>query len=206
MLDSSTARLLRCTDQQSAVDCLLHLGLERSGAALGNVQLMNWRSGQLTIQAQRGFEDEFLNYFASVTMGHGSACARALRDRESVIVYDVASDPDFLPFGKIMERAGVRAVHSTPIISSGGAFLGVVSTHFGEAHMPTALQKYAVQYAAQLAGDTLIRIRAVHQPVHRMTDASVARLQQSGDVIARTKQLLSRANRFFAPQAERPDG
>src|SRR5215510_590763 len=54
-------------------------GLELSGTALGNIQLMDWSTGCLTIAAQRGFSNEFLRFFHRVTAEDGSACGRAVR-------------------------------------------------------------------------------------------------------------------------------
>jgi hypothetical protein len=48
----------------------------------------------LTIAAQRGFEDPFLNFFASVR-DDPSACAAAMRSGERVIVEDVRESEIF---------------------------------------------------------------------------------------------------------------
>jgi GAF domain-containing protein len=97
MLDSMAERLRRCTDIQSVLDCLLNRSLELNHAGLGNIQLMNWRAGYLEIKVQRGFGEEFLNFFERVKLEDSSACARALRTREAVVIEDVIVDRQFAP-------------------------------------------------------------------------------------------------------------
>jgi hypothetical protein len=70
-------RFQRCSDLQSVLDCLLSQSLEMTGAALGNVQLMDWGAGYLTIAAQRGFNSEFLSFFRRVKTDNGSAWSGA---------------------------------------------------------------------------------------------------------------------------------
>jgi GAF domain-containing protein len=103
---------------------------------LGNVQLMNWKAGYLEIKAQSGFGDEFLNFFKQVYLADVSACARALRKRSSIVIEDITTDRQFVPCCEILMRAGVRAVQSTPMISSSGALMGILSTHLPILHRP----------------------------------------------------------------------
>src|SRR6516225_572780 len=86
MFDPVAQHIHRCRDERSLAMCLLHGGLEQSHARLGNVQLMDWKSGCLEIKAQSGFGDEFLNFFKRVKLQDGTACARALRNRDAIIV------------------------------------------------------------------------------------------------------------------------
>jgi GAF domain-containing protein len=114
----------RCSDLQSVLECVLSNGLELTSAALGNIQLMDWKTGNLTIAAQRGFKEDFLSFFRFVRADDGSACGRAMRNRNSIIIEDVMLDREFAPRQSIAVDAGFRAVQSTPLISSSGAFLG----------------------------------------------------------------------------------
>ena len=115
-------RLVRSTDLQSVLDCVLEGGLELTGATLGNVQLMDGESGFLTIAAQRGFNDEFLDFFQRVNADHSSACGRALRQQRAIVIRDVKADEDFAPCVAIAERAGFRSVQSTPIFEQWSRF------------------------------------------------------------------------------------
>ena len=106
MFDPLAEQLSRCSDAQSIIQCVLHQGLDLSRASVGNVQLMNWSAGCLEIKAQRGFNDEFLNFFRTVYIEDSSACARALQKRQSVIIRDVIADRQFASCLHILDRAG----------------------------------------------------------------------------------------------------
>jgi len=132
--------LRRCFNVQFVLDYVLDRTLSIHDTRLGNVQLMNWNAGHLEIAAQRGFHDEFLNFFERVKIEDASACARALRNRGSVIIDDVLSDERFAPCCSVLRRAGISAVQSTPLVSSSGALVGMLSTHFSAPHRPTEAQ------------------------------------------------------------------
>jgi GAF domain-containing protein len=149
---------------------------------------MNWRTGCLRIASQRGFGDEFLTFFESVTTRDGSVCARALRGREQVIVEDVMSDIEFTSCRAIARRAGFRAVQSTPIVSSNGAFIGVLSTHFPSPHRPSDATMAALTVLAQEAADAIIFRRSAVSDVNSVIERSRQALQDS-------YRVLMRANR-----------
>jgi len=108
---------------------LLARAVAQEGADLGNLQLVD-RRGVLSIVAQRGFGLGFLSHFRAVRSEDDSACARAMRDRTSVVLPDVDEDPAFAPHRGIAAAAGFRAVRSTPLIGRDGGLIGVLSVHF----------------------------------------------------------------------------
>ncbi|WFU34467.1 hypothetical protein QA635_08650 [Bradyrhizobium brasilense] len=63
-----------------------------TGQELGNIQLIDWKTGHLEIMAQQGLSEEFLNCFRRVTIRDGCACGRALFNRQPVILDDVTMD------------------------------------------------------------------------------------------------------------------
>jgi len=58
----------------------------------GNVQLVDPQSGALTIIAQHGFDEKFLDHFA-VVADRGSACGRAARRNAQLVITDVSRNP-----------------------------------------------------------------------------------------------------------------
>src|SRR5262245_58480627 len=154
------ARLSSRTDLGSVLGYVLETGLELTGAPLGNIQLMDWPAGYLTIEVQRGFHREFLDFFQRVKADSGSACGRALRERRVVIIQDVMVDEDFVPYRSVAERAKFRSVQSMPFISTSGAFVGILSTHFSIPRHPTECEINAVRSLATLAANAIIRQRA----------------------------------------------
>jgi GAF domain-containing protein len=129
-----------------------------AGQELGNIQLIDWRSGHLTIAVQRGFTQEFLDCFRHVSIRDGCACGRALFNRETVVLDDVTLDRQFLPYRNVAERAGFRAVQSTPLLTNSGALIGILSTHGGDT--PTAEQLALIKSLAIRTANGVLRDRA----------------------------------------------
>ena len=152
---------------------------------------MSWEAGYLEIKAQRGFDEAFLKFFEQVRVEEGSACARALRNRKPVIIEDIMSDEEFSPCRNIVSHAGIRAVQSTPIISSSGALLGILYTHFAARHRPTEIELRELQFTAQLAADALINAKVGGLSAPEQIDRSVMLLGQAREVIVRADRLLS---------------
>jgi GAF domain-containing protein len=114
--------------------------------------------GSLEIAAQHGFRQDFLDSFRHVSTRDGCACGRSLLLRDTVVIDDVTRDRDFSPFKEIAERAGFRAVQSTPLVSSGGAIVGVISTHGGRS--PNGRELEQIKSLAQETANELLRLRA----------------------------------------------
>jgi GAF domain-containing protein len=114
--------------------------LRAFGTRLGNIQILDMNNSHaiLAIAAQRGFDVPFLEAFAKVSADDSSACGRALRLGKSIIVPDVDEDDDFAPYRAIAHEAGYRSVISTPIRTSWGHVVGIISTHFPKPHRPSA--------------------------------------------------------------------
>lgn len=156
-------RLLDHRDIPEALGEVLDAAISITGATMGNVQLLEPESGVLSIAAQRGFSKEFLNHFRSVRIDDQSACGRALRSRERVIIEDVQQDPSFRPHRRVAADAGFRAVQSTPLVASNGHMLGMLSTHYAAAHRPSDRDLRILDLYARQAADFIERIRAQKQ-------------------------------------------
>ena len=76
-LHALSTRLLGAVDVREALDDLLENAIRTSEAQFGNIQLYNPQTVALEIVAQRGFRQDFLDYFRAVRVEHGSACRRA---------------------------------------------------------------------------------------------------------------------------------
>jgi hypothetical protein len=121
-------------EQNGFEDCLVEItktAIAISEADKGNLQLFDASSGSLTIVAQQGFEEDFLKFFDSVSKNE-AACGAAVGTAKQIIVDDVLTSEIFVrqPAQKVLVDAGVRAVVSTPLLSSKERPLGVLSTHF----------------------------------------------------------------------------
>jgi PAS domain S-box-containing protein len=134
-LHALSTHLLEISEFQPLLEEVLDATIALQKADFGNIQLFNPETKALEIVAQRGFQQDFLEYFRNVR-DTGAACGRAMELRERVIIEDVETDPAFAPHRHIAAISGFRAVQSTPLFSRSGEFLGMLSTHFRRPHRP----------------------------------------------------------------------
>ena len=123
-LHALSSRLLFADDLTAALEDVLENAMVACGADFGNIQLYNPQSQALEIVVQRGFREEFLDYFRTVPVEEGSARARAMQSGERIIIEDVELDPDYEPHRRVAAAAGYRAVQSTPLKAHNGIIVG----------------------------------------------------------------------------------
>lgn len=151
-----TQRLFLSRTFEGTVQTILDDVIALLGAEYGNIQLAI--GDELVIAAQRGLSAGFLKTFRRVKKVGGSACGRALRLGETVIIPDVEDDPEFAAFRPDAKKAGFRSVQSTPFITQDGNVLGMVSTHFANAHTPTLLEMQTLKKYSAVAAEHLNKL------------------------------------------------
>ena len=160
--DFRLQHLIRDLAQAPDLDAALHRALDAAIALLradyGNIQL--YRAGELTIAAQRNFKAPFLKALGRVAADADCACGRAMRAGRPVVIGDVELDPEFAPFRGIAAEAGFRGVQSTPLVTSSGHFVGMLSTHFAEPHVPSDSDMAKLAAYATAVADTVQRFVA----------------------------------------------
>lgn len=129
-----------------------------SGADFGILQLVDDASSDLWIAAQRGFSQEWVDFWDRELKGKG-ACGTALGRGERVIIEDVSHSPIFAgtPDLEMQLNAGVRAVQSTPMFSHAGKPLGMISTHYKIPYCPPARVLRLLDLLARQTADMLER-------------------------------------------------
>jgi GAF domain-containing protein len=151
MLSALSERLRRTDTFELAIATILDDMIALLGAEYGNVQLPI--GDDLVIVAQRGLTEPFLTAFRRVKKEDGTACGRALRLRKPVVISDVETDAEFAVFVTDAKSAGFRAVQSTPFFTSDDLLLGIVSTHFANAHKPTPIELRTMQIYSTVASE-----------------------------------------------------
>lgn len=143
----------------SALEDVLENAVETCGADFGHIQLLNAQTGALEIVAHRGFQEEFLSHFCSVRMDGGSACARAMKSGERILIEDVQRDPEYEPHRPIASAAGYRAVQATPLKTHHGIIVGMLSTYFQEPHRVSERDQRLLDLYARHAADLIERLQ-----------------------------------------------
>jgi ANTAR domain/GAF domain len=136
------------------LDEVLEFALRLLHAERGNVQLADPATGALRIAAQRGFDPEFLEYFA-VVADDRSACGRAAQQHAQIVITDVTTDPGFAPHREIALASGFRAVQSTPLVNRAGRLVGMLSTHYPRPVTPPRRDLQAISCFGVMAGESL---------------------------------------------------
>jgi PAS domain S-box-containing protein len=188
-LHSLSARLLSATNLSAALDDVLENAIVTSEADFGNIQLYRPQVGALEIVAQRGFQQDFLDYFRLVRVDEGSACAQAMQSGERVIIEDVEHDPRYDRHRQIAAAAGYRAVQSTPLRSRTGRVLGMLSTHFRTPHRPSEREQQLLDLYARHAADLIERIQVEERL--RLLWAAAAVMLSSAEPDAMLRELFA---------------
>jgi GAF domain-containing protein len=158
-LHEASARLWNFRDVSEGLEEILAATIDLLGADKGNVQLLDGERRVLQIAVQRGFAQDFLDFFREVSAEDDSACGRALRFGERVVIEDIEADPEFAPLRPIARASGFRAVQSTPLMGRDGKPLGMLSTHFRSVHRPTEQDLRRLDLYARQAADFIERTR-----------------------------------------------
>ncbi len=192
-LNELSSRLWTMRNLREGLDEMLAATMEMLGADFGTIQLLNVNSGVLTLEAQRGFKQDFLDFFREVSASDNSACGRALRSGERLIVEDVEMDAPFEPMLHIIRAAGYRAVLSTPLIGRDGKPLGIVSTHFRSVHRPSEHELRRLDLYARQASDFVERCRA-DEALHRAQTQLEAELADTRLLASVSAELVNEEN------------
>jgi PAS domain S-box-containing protein len=179
-LQQVSSRLVQVADFTRLLSEILDAAVDVSHAEMGNIQLLG--QDGLKIAAHRGFEEPFVQFFAT-----DSTCDTALLQGERVIVEDVSASPIYATQAReMMLAAGVRALQCTPLISHSGRVLGIVSTHYPAPKRPNDSELRALDVLARLAADLIDRkqaeddLRHSEQRFRVITDASPVLVWMAG--------------------------
>lgn len=181
-----STRLIHNSSLEALLEEILYATIELQGADFGNVQLYDPTSATLSIVAQHGFGQPFLDCFHRVSAQDPGACGLALLRRKRVIIFDTETDPDFQAFRQIAATSGFRAVQSTPLFTRSGAILGMLSTHFRQPHRPSAQELKLTDLYARQASDMIERQR-MEEELRRTNEALQVEIQEREQVVKQAR-------------------
>ena len=158
-LHQFSTSLIAADDPTTVLEHMLDAAIDVQSADFGNVELFDAELGGLVTMAQRNFQPSFLNQLARVRC-QDCASGRAAVAPRRVIIEDIDTDEGFAPQRSVAAEAGVRAMQSTPLISSRGELLGMLSTHFRKPHRPSDYELRLTDIFVQQAARMLERHRS----------------------------------------------
>lgn len=153
-----SARLVRDDDPVALLTEILEAAVEITGADFGALQTVE-PSGDLRTAVQRGLPPAWLAFWDGSSRARGARDAAVARG-ERVIIDDVATGDGLDEAARAVHlEAGIRAVQSTPLVSRGGAPLGVISTYGRRAYRPDDHALGFLDLLARQAADFLERLQ-----------------------------------------------
>jgi len=197
LLQSTSAELIHEDDVDAVFTKILEaaMGLMRSDMA--SMQMLDESEEQLQIVASRGFDPDFTQTLKLNDHETKSSCSAAMRTGRRVIVPDVETC-EFIVGTPALEdhrKTGIRAVQSTPLLSSSGKLVGMLSTHWRAPHHPAERNLGLFDILARQAADLLERRRGEEAMQKWSTN-----LEE--EVSRRTEELLESRERLRALASE----
>jgi PAS domain S-box-containing protein len=145
-------------DSQKLYDNILDAAIELTNASKGNLLIFNEEKGYLENVAQSGFSKDFLQQFEAISQGKGSH-GLGFRNKARLIVEDVSKSIIFnetKDLDVILNR-NIHSMQATPLISSAGIFIGMLSTYYKTAHEFNEGELRTLDLLARQAADAVER-------------------------------------------------
>ncbi|MEV4462744.1 GAF domain-containing protein [Micromonospora echinofusca] len=137
-----------------------------------------------------------------IVTGEGvGSCGTAAHRREPVIVTDIATDPFWVEFRSLAERAGLAACWSTPILARDGSLLGTFAMYHRTPRVP---QDTDLALTRVFAGTAALAIERHH--IEEAKTAAEARAKAAHDELTKAvraeRELRAEAEQRAAAAAE----
>jgi len=141
MIESLKSKL-KDQELNEVLDNLLQQAMIICRTKAGTLQLINKKNNTLEIASSFGLSPEFIEHFKVVNCDDGSVCGRALQKQETIFIEDLTTDKLFAKHLNLALQNNIIAVRSTPLISSLGNVIGMISVHF---NTPKKLSKNSIE-------------------------------------------------------------
>lgn len=161
------------------------------------------RSGHLQLLCSRNLPPEAERFWQWVSPSALSSCAMALRSGRRAVIPDYEQWDEIVGTEELnaFRRTNIRAAQTTPLLSRSGALLGMISTHWSDAHEPSDRDLRLLDILARQAADLLERaiadeaLREREQELDRKCEAlrESEELQRmlTGELSHRVKNMLA---------------
>ena len=154
---------------------------------MASLQRLSPERHELFLLAQHGFAPNSAKFWEWVQPDDTTSCGVALAHGKPVIVPDV-EQWDFIAGTEVLAHyrlSGIRALLSTPLIARDGHLVGVMSTHWREAHEPSERELRLFDVLARQAADFIERrtaeaaLQALNDPLEERVAQRTASLRES---------------------------
>lgn len=187
-LNESGNRLWSMNNLQQGLEEMLSASIKLMGADKGLVQLVDNEKQTLSIAAHFGFGQEFLDYFHELTAIYDSASGKAFNTKKQITIEDIETDILSIPYREIAQKAGFRAVQTTPLYAQDGSPIGMISTHFRNPHSFSPQDLNRMELYARKA-ESFIERHKMFEAMQRLN------LELDAKVTERTKELITSLER-----------
>jgi len=157
--------------------------------------------GELRLLAHRGFDARSARIWATLRVAEGTSCAIAVREGRRIVATDVRHC--ILGLGKPevaeYDRAGIRAIQSTPLFTRDRKLVGMLSTHWRAPHQPSPRRLGLLDVLCRQAADLIENRRAeqalteANVSLERRVSERTAELESSERELRRVAAMLSMA-------------
>jgi len=160
-IQAVSSLLIKDGDGDRLYETILDAAISIMRADFGSMQVLNDQRSELHLIAWRNFHRASAAYWRKVSVKTGTTCGSALEHGERVIVPDVR-EADILRHSGSLKHyrlSGIVAVQSTPLTARDGRVIGMISTHWREAHTPNEAELRLLDILARQAADFIERTR-----------------------------------------------
>src|SRR5215831_4092978 len=181
-LQTVSSRLLREDNAAELYGQILDAAIVLMKSDAGTIQMLDRETNELRLLSSKGFDPESVNLWECLPPCAATVCRVALARQERVIVPNIETS-DFLAGTDTLEllrEASLLSVQSTPLISRTGRVVGMISTHWREAHEPSEREFRLLDVVARQAADLLERMQAVE--ALRLSEERLRMAQQAARV------------------------
>lgn len=152
-------QLFGAPNEIAILDHLAECIRQHLDARYASAQLFNPALKTLHLVAYREFAKALIDQFDDVPITSGTTCARAARHRATILVPDVTTDIEWIPYLSFSEEAGFGGLLSLPLLTTAGEPLGVTSCHFAGLAKPTETELNFARVSCNFASDAMVEIR-----------------------------------------------
>lgn len=151
-------RKLSVPELNEMLDNFLQQAMMLNKTKAGTLQIINNEEYSLDIAASSGLSRAFIDHFKKVTINDGSVCARALKKGKTIFIENLIQDKSFAPHLTVALENNIHAVQSTPLISSNGNIVGMISTHYKLPHNPSKFELTSFENFCRIAADKIEQV------------------------------------------------